>query len=58
MNPHAAVLPPATCRHCRYTWTPRISNPKCCPECKSRTWNREPAGQRATSLADQGAPTL
>jgi Zn finger protein HypA/HybF involved in hydrogenase expression len=27
------------CLKCNYEWTPRITNPKCCPECKTRKWN-------------------
>ena len=29
-----------TCKKCDYSWTPRVSNPKACPDCKSRNWNK------------------
>jgi len=28
-----------SCLKCGYTWTPRRSNPVCCPSCKSMEWN-------------------
>lgn len=29
-----------TCKHCGYSWTPRIeTEPKACPMCKSPRWN-------------------
>jgi len=32
-----------TCKHCGYTWTPRIeTEPKACPSCKSMRWNQAP----------------
>lgn len=31
-----------TCKHCGYTWQPRIeTEPKSCPYCKSPRWNEE-----------------
>lgn len=42
-----------TCKHCGYTWTPRIeTEPKACPRCKSQRWNEplrnpgRPKGQK------------
>jgi len=29
------------CKKCQYTWTPRKEAPKACPECKSRSWNKD-----------------
>lgn len=29
------------CKKCGYEWIGRIENPKACPECKSRTWNKD-----------------
>ena len=26
----------ATCQHCHYEWTPRVTRPKACPRCKNR----------------------
>jgi hypothetical protein len=32
-----------TCKHCGYTWQPRIeTEPKACPRCKSQRWAEEP----------------
>lgn len=28
------------CGKCGYGWEARIENPKSCPECKSRDWNK------------------
>jgi len=28
------------CKKCGYEWTSRVDNPKECPECKSRRWNK------------------
>jgi hypothetical protein len=33
-----------TCLRCDFTWRPRVQDPKCCPHCKSRIWNK-PKGQ-------------
>ena len=27
-----------TCKKCKYSWQPRIPDPKVCPQCKSRGW--------------------
>ncbi len=27
-----------TCKKCKYSWQPRIPNPKVCPQCKTRSW--------------------
>ena len=27
------------CKKCGHIWLPRTSNPKECPNCKSRKWN-------------------
>ena len=29
-----------TCQRCGYEWTPIVANPKSCPECKSREWEK------------------
>ena len=29
-----------TCNACGYQWTPKVPEPKECPACKSRNWNR------------------
>ena len=29
------------CQKCGYEWVPRVDNPKLCPECKCRKWNKE-----------------
>lgn len=29
------------CQKCDYRWTPRKENPKCCPNCMSRSWKKE-----------------
>ena len=26
------------CAKCRYEWTPKVPDPKECPQCKSRYW--------------------
>jgi predicted Zn-ribbon and HTH transcriptional regulator len=32
-----------TCKHCGYTWQPRIeTEPRACPKCKSPRWAEEP----------------
>jgi len=28
------------CLHCKHEWTPRTKNPKSCPNCKNRKWNK------------------
>ena len=33
------------CKRCGYTWHPRTRTPKCCPECKSRSWDKEKANE-------------
>jgi predicted Zn-ribbon and HTH transcriptional regulator len=42
-----------TCKHCGYTWQPRIeTDPRACPRCKSPRWNEplrksgRPKGQK------------
>jgi len=27
------------CKKCGYQWTPKKDDVKCCPKCKSYTWN-------------------
>jgi len=34
-----------TCAKCGYEWTPKVPDPKECPQCKSRYW-REPQERR------------
>jgi len=29
------------CQKCGYEWQSRVENPKECPDCKSRHWNKE-----------------
>jgi DNA-directed RNA polymerase subunit RPC12/RpoP len=29
------------CKKCGHEWVPRISKPKACPRCNSRTWEKE-----------------
>ena len=29
------------CLKCEYEWEPRKKDPKECPECKSRDWNKK-----------------
>jgi hypothetical protein len=48
-----------TCKHCGYTWTPRIeTEPRACPKCKSPRWNEElrragrPRGYTQKEIAD------
>jgi hypothetical protein len=43
-----------TCKHCGYTWQPRIeTEPKACPQCKNQRWAEEPrkAGRPKEVLA-------
>ena len=28
------------CMKCGYEWTPKVDDPKECPECKSRYWDK------------------
>ena len=28
------------CLRCGHKWLPRKENPACCPNCKSRVWNK------------------
>jgi len=28
------------CKKCGHEWLPRVKKPKECPECKSRSWNK------------------
>ena len=30
------------CNACAYEWMPRTKEPKECPACKNRNWNKEP----------------
>lgn len=27
------------CKKCGYEWTPKVAQPKECPQCKARKWN-------------------
>jgi predicted Zn-ribbon and HTH transcriptional regulator len=36
-------LPEKTCIHCGYTWIPKVSAPKKCPQCNSIHYTQEPA---------------
>jgi len=29
------------CKKCGYEWESRVKKPKACPECKTRTWDKE-----------------
>ena len=29
------------CKRCSFDWSPRIDNPKMCPRCKSRDYDKE-----------------
>jgi len=29
-----------SCKKCNFSWIPRVDNPRSCPECKSRYWNK------------------
>jgi len=40
----------AVCK-CGYRWSPRVDNPKSCPECKRRDWN-------ALGLVKAGSPMV
>ena len=33
-------LTEVTFKKCDYAWMPRVPNPKACPDCKSRNWNK------------------
>jgi len=33
-------FPPAFCLICGYSWEPRSENPRRCPKCQSRRWNK------------------
>ena len=41
------------CKRCGYRWKPRISNPKCCPQCMSRSWNSESYRDRPIVLTQK-----
>lgn len=45
-----------TCSHCGYTWTPRVSNPQCCPKCKKHLL--EVKNGRGTSQARERSRIL
>lgn len=30
------------CKRCKYIWDTRVDQPKACPDCKSRDWDKEP----------------
>jgi rubrerythrin len=34
------------CLICGYLWDARKDNPKACPECKSRNWDKEKKGEK------------
>jgi Zn finger protein HypA/HybF involved in hydrogenase expression len=36
-----------TCKRCEHTWTPRKSEIRICPKCKSPYWDKERAGNNA-----------
>jgi len=34
-------IPKFKCKRCGHAWPPKISEPVCCPKCKSPYWNKE-----------------
>lgn len=50
-------FPPAFCLICGYSWEPRSENPKQCPKCQSRQWNK-PSEEPVEAPAEQPGDIL
>lgn len=37
----SSIIPECNCARCGYSWTPRIRDPKSCPDCKSRDYKKK-----------------
>ena len=33
------------CQKCDHKWIPRVSDPKKCPNCQSKDWNKQKKGE-------------
>ncbi len=50
-------FPPAFCLICGHNWEPRSENPKQCPKCQSRQWNK-PSEEPVEAPAEQPSDIL